>query len=352
VASDREIAAMRRALEAATSPDAPLGPNPRVGAVLLSPDGAVIATGHHRGAGTPHAEVDALSQAGPAARGATAVVTLEPCNHTGRTGPCSQALIDAGVTRVVYAASDTGELEGGGAVALLAAGVEVEGGVLVDEAAAINPEFSVARAGGRPFVTWKFASTLDGRIAAADGTSQWISSPESRADVHALRAMVDAVLVGSGTQQADDPSLTVRDAAGTLAARQPLRVVMGDAEVPSEARVRNGEAEFLHLRTHDPSTALAQLHARGVNHVLLEGGPTLAAAFVKEGLIDRVVAYLAPVLFGSGASALGDAGISTIGDALRLATTDVVVIGGDVRITAVLNSPLLTASARSIEDKD
>jgi diaminohydroxyphosphoribosylaminopyrimidine deaminase/5-amino-6-(5-phosphoribosylamino)uracil reductase len=347
VASDREIAAMRRALEAATSPDAPRGPNPRVGAVLLSPDGTVIATGHHRGAGTPHAEVDALAQAGIAPHGATAVVTLEPCNHTGRTGPCSQALIAAGVARVVYAAGDSGALEGGGAAALRAAGIDVEAGVLADEAAAINPEFSHARALGRPFVTWKFAATLDGRIAAADGTSQWISSPQARADVHELRAVVDAVLVGSGTQQADDPSLTVRDEAGTLAPTQPLRVVMGNAEVPSEARVRNGEAEFLHLRTHDPRTALEQLHGRGVNHVLLEGGPTLAAAFVKEGLVDRVVAYLAPVLLGAGAAALGDAGISTIADALRLTTTDVAVIGGDVRITATLTAP-----ARSIEDKD
>jgi diaminohydroxyphosphoribosylaminopyrimidine deaminase / 5-amino-6-(5-phosphoribosylamino)uracil reductase len=352
VASDREIAAMWRALEAATSPDAPLGPNPRVGAVLLSPDGDLIATGHHRGAGTAHAEVDALAQAGAAARGATAVVTLEPCNHTGRTGPCSQALITAGVARVVYAAGDTGELEGGGAATLRAAGVQVEGGVLADDAAAVNPEFSVARTLRRPFVTWKFAATLDGRIAAADGTSQWISSPESRADVHALRAVVDAVLVGSGTQQADDPSLTVRDGVGALAPTQPLRVVMGNAEVPSEARVRNGDAEFLHLRTHDPRTALAQLHGRGVNHVLLEGGPTLAAAFIKDGLVDRVVAYLAPVLLGAGAPALGDAGISTITDALRLTTTDVAVIGGDVRITAVLNTSAHTNPARSIEDKD
>jgi diaminohydroxyphosphoribosylaminopyrimidine deaminase/5-amino-6-(5-phosphoribosylamino)uracil reductase len=347
VASDREIAAMRRALEAATSPDAPRGPNPRVGAVLLSPDGTLIETGHHRGAGTAHAEVDVLTQAGEAARGATAVVTLEPCNHTGRTGPCSQALIAAGVARVVYAAGDDGELEGGGAAALRAAGVEVEGGVLASEAAAINPEFSAARALGRPFVTWKFAATIDGRIAAADGTSQWISSAESRADVHVLRSLVDAVLVGTGTQQADDPSLTVRDAVGALAPAQPLRVVMGNAEVPSHAQVRNGDAEFLHLRTHDPRTALAQLHARGVNHVLLEGGPTLAAAFVKDGLVDRVIAYLAPVLLGAGAPALGDAGISTIAEALRLTTTDVALIGGDVRITAVLQDP-----ARSIEDKD
>jgi diaminohydroxyphosphoribosylaminopyrimidine deaminase/5-amino-6-(5-phosphoribosylamino)uracil reductase len=163
--------------------------------------------------------------------------------------------------------------------------------------------------------------------------------------VHALRALVDAVLVGSGTQQADDPSLTVRDAAGNLADPQPLRVVMGMAEVTSDSHVRNSDAEFLHLRTHDPRVALAQLTLRGVNHVLLEGGPTLAAVFVKEGFVDRVVAYIAPALLGAGAAALGDAGIFTITDAFRLTTTDVTVIGGDVRVTAVINS-------RSTEEKD
>ena len=342
MATERELAAMRRALAVAASKDAPLGPNPRVGCVLLSPDGTVVAEGHHRGAGTDHAEVDALRQAGVAARGATAVVTLEPCNHTGRTGPCAAALIEAGVARVVFAAADAGEREGGGADRLRAAGIDVEGGVLADDSRSLNPEFTLARDLGRPFVTWKFATTLDGRMAAADGTSQWISSDESRADVHRLRSVVDAVLVGSGTQRLDDPSLTVREKDGSLADRQPLRVVMGLAEVASDAKVRDGAAEFLHLRTHDPITALATLADRGATHVLLEGGPTLAAEFIKAGLVDRVIAYVAPVLLGAGAQAVADLGIGTIGDALRLEPSDITVIGSDVRITADITHPAPT----------
>lgn len=339
MATEREIAAMRRALEIAASPDAPLGPNPRVGCVLLSADGDVIAEGHHRGAGTAHAEVDALRAAGAAARGATAVVTLEPCNHTGRTGPCAVALIEAGVARVVYAAADAGTREGGGAARLQAAGIDVEGGVLADQSLALNVEFSRSRTLGRPFVTWKFAASLDGRIAAADGSSRWISSAQSRADVHELRARVDAVLVGTSTQRIDDPSLTVRLPDGTLAPQQPLRVVMGLSAIPSTARVRDGHAEFVHLQTRDPAVALAELSARGITHVLLEGGPTVAAAFLRAGLVDRVIAYIAPVLLGAGPHALGDLGIDTIADALRLTPNDITVIGPDVRITADLFEP-------------
>ena len=338
MATEVELAAMRRALEVAASPDAPPGPNPRVGCVLIDASGRVIAEGHHRGAGTPHAEADALLAAGSDAWGTTAVVTLEPCNHTGRTGPCARALIDSGVTRVVFATADLGSRSGGGAAALRAAGVDVEAGVLAAAAEALNPEFTLARRRGRPFVTWKFGASLDGRIAAADGTSQWITSAASRADVHKLRATVDAVLVGTGTQHADDPLLTVRTPEGIVAAVQPVRVVMGRSEVAMSARIRSDDAPFVHLRTHDPREALTQLSARGVNQVLLEGGPTLAGAFMTAGCIDRVVAYVAPVLLGAGAAALSDAGVTTIADALRLTPSDITVLGGDVRITADLPS--------------
>ncbi len=213
---------MRRALVAAGEPGIPTAPNPRVGCVLLSPAGEVLAVGRHRGAGTPHAEVDALAQLdslGASADGSTAVVTLEPCNHRGRTGPCAVALVEAGVARVVYAQTDPNPVAAGGTSVLEAAGVEVVRGVLLDEAVALNPYWTFAVSHGRPFVTWKLAATLDGRSAAADGTSRWITSAQSRADVHRLRASVDAVLVGTGTVLADDPALTARDVRAPPASR-------------------------------------------------------------------------------------------------------------------------------------
>jgi diaminohydroxyphosphoribosylaminopyrimidine deaminase/5-amino-6-(5-phosphoribosylamino)uracil reductase len=330
---ERERDAMRRALVLAATPGVPLGPNPRVGCVLLAPDGSLVAEGFHRGAGTPHAEVDALTRAGAAARGATAVVTLEPCNHIGRTGPCAAALVEAGVARVVFGQVDPNPLAAGGAGSLAAAGVEVTGGVLADQARALNEEWTFAVTHGRPFVTWTAASTLDGRIAAADGTSRWITSPAARADVHDLRSAVDAVVVGTGTVLADDPHLAVRHD-GRAAVRQPLRVVVGLRDIPDGARVLDDVAPTLHLRTHDPLAVLAELRERDVVHVLLEGGPTLAAAFVRAGLVDAVRWYVAPALLGAGTSALADAGMSTITDALRLSVTDVVRIGDDVRIDA------------------
>jgi diaminohydroxyphosphoribosylaminopyrimidine deaminase/5-amino-6-(5-phosphoribosylamino)uracil reductase len=329
-----ETDAMRRALELAATPGVPLGPNPRVGCVLLGPDGSVLAEGYHRGAGTPHAEVDALARAGSAARGATAVVTLEPCNHTGRTGPCAQALIDAGVARVVYGQADPNPAAAGGARTLRAAGVDVEGGLLADRAAELNPAWAFAVTHGRPFVTWKAASTLDGRVAAADGTSRWITSPQARAEVHALRAAVDAVVVGTGTVLADDPHLAVREADGVAAGHQPLRVVVGRRDVPPGSRVLDDAAPTLHLRTHDPREVLAELAAREVRHALIEGGPVLAAAFVRAGLVDAVRWYVAPALLGAGPAALADAGMSTIAAALRLTVTGVALVGADVRIDA------------------
>ena len=255
---ERDTALVRRALELAVlGPQA--DPNPRVGAVIVDRDGAVVGEGHHRGAGTPHAEVDALARAGERARGGTAYVSLEPCNHTGRTGPCARALLDAGVARVVHAQSDPGALAGGGADTLRAAGVEVVGGVLEDEALALNRAWTFAIVHGRPMVTWKFAATLDGRSAAADGSSAWITGPLARADVHDLRAECDAVLVGTGTVLADDPHLTVRHADGTLRGRQPLRVVMGLRPPPPTARVLDAAAPTLVLPTRDPAEALAAL---------------------------------------------------------------------------------------------
>ena len=333
MASSSEIAAMRRALAAAARGPAH-GPNPRVGCVILDAAGAVVGEGRHEGAGTPHAEVVALAAAGPAARGGTAVVTLEPCDHTGRTGPCSHALLDAGVARVVIAADDVNPVAAGGARTLRAAGVDVETGALADDSRALNRYWEFAVGTGRPFVTWKFAATLDGRSAAADGTSRWITGPAARADVHARRATSDAVLVGTGTVLADDPQLTVRDADGRPVARQPLRVVLGRRPLPPTARVLDGDAETLVLADRDPALALKQLHEREVRHVWLEGGPTVAAAFWRAGLVDEVVAYLAPALLGAGAAAVGDLGITTIGQAARLVPSEVRRLGDDVLVVS------------------
>jgi diaminohydroxyphosphoribosylaminopyrimidine deaminase/5-amino-6-(5-phosphoribosylamino)uracil reductase len=334
VASEAETAAMRRALALAVTPGVPLGPNPRVGCVLLDPAGSLVAEGYHRGAGTAHAEVDALAKAGDRAGGATAVVTLEPCAHTGRTGPCADALVGAGVRRVVFAQSDESPVAGGGAQRLREAGVGVEAGLLVDEATALNPEWTFAATYGRPFVTWKLASSLDGRVAAADGTSRWITGEPARADVHAWRARCDAVLVGTGTVLADDPHLTVRDPEGQATSHRPLRVVMGLRDVPADSRVLDDAAPTMHLRTRDPRAALTALATAGVAHVYLEGGPGLAGAFVQAGLVDRVIAYYAGRLIGSGPPALEAPAITTLANAPHLAITDVAVLGADVRLTA------------------
>ncbi len=329
--SSHEVAAMRRARELAVSVPLADGPNPRVGCVILDVVGATIAEGVHRGAGTPHAEAEALAIAGHAARGGTAIVTLEPCNHTGRTGPCAQALVDAGITRVVFAQSDPHVMASGGAQRLRDAGIDVVPGVEADEAMSLNREWSIAVARGRPFVTWKVASTLDGRVAAADGTSRWISGPQSRRDVHALRARCDAVVIGTGTALTDDPALTVRDAPVPLTG-QPLRVVVGRREIPKDARLLDGAAPTLHLRTHDPREVLDVLAEREVRHVLLEGGPRLAAAFLQADLVDEMVWYAAPVILGAGPSAIGDLDITTIAQALRLREVRVEQIGDDARI--------------------
>ncbi|WP_240311590.1 bifunctional diaminohydroxyphosphoribosylaminopyrimidine deaminase/5-amino-6-(5-phosphoribosylamino)uracil reductase RibD [Nocardioides houyundeii] len=325
--SQAEQQAMLRALRLAASPDAPLGPNPRVGCVLLAPDGSTVAEGHHRGAGTPHAEADALARAGAAARGTTAVVTLEPCNHTGRTGPCAEALVSAGVRRVVFAQVDPNPVASGGAQTLRQAGVEVESGLLAEPARAINRVWTFAVEHQRPFVTWKFATTLDGRSAAEDGTSRWISSRPARLDTHRLRALCDTMLIGTATVAVDDPELTVRDEHDQPLEHQPLRAVMGLRHLPPARRVFNDRAETLRLLTRDPAEALATLFARDRQHVFLEGGPTLAAAFLTAGLVDEVVAYVAPLLLGAGRASVADLGISTIADARRLDVTDVTVLG-------------------------
>ncbi|MCS0499533.1 bifunctional diaminohydroxyphosphoribosylaminopyrimidine deaminase/5-amino-6-(5-phosphoribosylamino)uracil reductase RibD [Protaetiibacter mangrovi] len=325
-------AAMRRALElAARGPVT--GGNPQVGCVLLDDSGAIVAEGWHRGAGTPHAEVDALSHLADA-HGLTAVVSLEPCNHTGRTGPCSEALIAAGVARVVYAVSDPGHESAGGAQRLRSAGVEVVPGVLADEVRASLHPWLTAVARRRPWVTVKWASTLDGRAAAADGTSQWITGTAARQRVHEQRAASDAILVGTGTVLADDPSLTARGDGGELLPHQPLPVVVGETAVPADAALRRHPAGLYETGTRDLAAVLAALDARGIRRVYVEGGPTLASAVIAAGFADEYAVYLAPALLGGARLAVGDLGITTIAEARRLAITSIEQLGDDLLVMA------------------
>lgn len=333
MASAIEIDAVRRALQLARR--GPRGLNPQVGAVILSPDGVVLAEGFHRGAGTPHAEVDALSQLAPgAARGTTAVVTLEPCNHTGRTGPCAQALIDAGVARVVYALDDPTDAAAGGAERLRGAGVDVESGVDAVAALELISDWMALQRTGRPHVTVKWAQSLDGRAAAADGTSQWITGPAARRDVHVRRAHADAIVVGTGTVRADDPALTARADNGSLLETQPTPVIIGESETAPDAAVRRHPRAPLFYATHDLPAVLADLAEQGVQRVFVEGGPTLASAFVRAGLADELLVYVAPVLLGGSRLAVGDVGVSTIDEARRLAVASLENLGDDLLIVA------------------
>ncbi|MEV0083331.1 bifunctional diaminohydroxyphosphoribosylaminopyrimidine deaminase/5-amino-6-(5-phosphoribosylamino)uracil reductase RibD [Saccharopolyspora sp. NPDC050642] len=331
-----EEQAMRTAIAASEQVRGTTSPNPPVGCVVLAADGEVVGVGATQPPGGPHAEVVALRAAGERGRGGTAVVTLEPCSHTGRTPPCTDALRSAGIARVVHAASDPNPQAAGGADVLRAAGIDVHSGFLVDEAARgpLRAWLHFART-GRPHVTWKYAATLDGRSAAVDGTSKWISSAESRAEVHRFRAQVDAIIAGTGTVLADDPQLTARTPDGALLARQPLRVVVGDREIPRTAKVFDDAAETIQLPGGDPVAVLAALADRGVVDVLLEGGPRLAGAFIAAGCVDRVLAYVAPLLLGAGPAALGEAGVGSISEAWRLTVEETTMSGPDVRISAV-----------------
>jgi diaminohydroxyphosphoribosylaminopyrimidine deaminase/5-amino-6-(5-phosphoribosylamino)uracil reductase len=297
----------------------------------------VLGEGWHRGSGTAHAEVDALAsaaEAGNDVRGATAVVSLQPCSTTGRTGPCTRALVEAGIAEVVFAATDPLAEAAGSTATLEAAGVRVRPGLLEDEGTELLHPWLTSVALGRPYVTLKLATTLDGRVAATDGTSRWITGPEARAHAHAVRQTVGAIVVGTGTVTADDPSLTARTPDGTLADRQPLRVVVGERPVPDDARLRGPGGELVRVPTHDVARVLDELAARGVRHVLVEGGPTLTTAFLRSGLVDEVHAYLAPVALGAGVGAIGDLGVRTIADAVRWRTHRVERLGDDVLLVA------------------
>lgn len=331
--------AMDLAVRAAEEVKGSTYPNPPVGAVILDAAGQVAGVGGTRPPGQEHAEVVALAGAGAAARGGTAVVTLEPCNHQGRTGPCVDALAAAGVSRVVYAVADPNPRAAGGAARLRTLGIEVLDGLASDRVSA-GPlrEWLHKQRTGRPHVTWKYGASVDGRSAANDGTSQWITSEQSRADVHRRRAFADAIVVGTGTVFADDPQLTARTPDNELVPHQPLRVVVGMREVSSDAKVLNDDSHTMVIRTHDPAEVLAALGDR--TDIILEGGPTLAGAFLRAGLVDRILAYLAPMLLGGNVPAVEDVGVTTLSRALRWKYDQIERMGPDVLLSLVPRLPV------------
>ena len=318
-----DATAMDRAIALAWTARARAHPNPWVGAVVVGPD-ATSYEGATAEPGGPHAEVAALAAAGDAAAGATVYVTLEPCSHAGRTPPCADALIAAGVERVVVAVEDPDErVRGRGIARLRDAGVSVEVGLGAAEVATQLAPYLKHRTTGRPWVVLKLAAGLDGRIAAPDGTSRWITGEAARDDAHRLRAESDAVLVGAGTVRADDPALTVRRVDG----RDPLRVVLGRA--PEGAAVHPA----LEL-AGDLGDVLDGLGRRGVMQLLVEGGATVAHAFHAAGLVDHYVLYLAPVLFGGDDARpmFAGPGAATMDEVWRGVITAVIRLGDDVRV--------------------
>ena len=301
-------------------------PNPNVSAAIYGADGSLISDGfHNRKASVDHAEVVALKKAGSAARGATMVVSLEPCAHTGTTPPCVQAIIDAGIAKVIYAVADPNPIAAGGAQKLADAGIVVEH----RESAELN---FVQRAWlhkertGRPLMIWKVATTLDSKVAASDGTSQWITGPESREDVQVLRAQSDAILIGTNTALVDNPHLIPR---GHVA--RPVRVICGEQEVPATNKVFDNEARTIVVKSKSIPELIKVLSDEGFNQVLVEAGPTLGSALMAAGKIDELIVYQAPKMLGAGKEFVSHLGISTLNDHLKLELLGFQSFGSDIK---------------------
>jgi diaminohydroxyphosphoribosylaminopyrimidine deaminase / 5-amino-6-(5-phosphoribosylamino)uracil reductase len=302
-------------------------PNPNVSAAIYNAHGELIADGaHDRSISLDHAEIVALKKSASAAQGATLVVSLEPCNHVGSTPACVDAIIAAGISRVVYAVADPNPVAAGGAQRLKEAGVQVDF-IASDELKDIQGAWLHRISSKRPYFIWKVATTLDGYIAAIDGTSQWISSEESRADVHVLRSQSDAILVGTGTALADNPTLQPRVAGASAL----LRIVMGERDIPADYNLYQSEGETIFLKSHDVKALLETFSERAVNQVLVEAGPTLGTALLKAGVIDEILIYQAPVLLGAGKNWVADLGIKTIKDGMSLTQISTEQIGPDLK---------------------
>lgn len=358
---------MKMALALAVRGAGTASPNPMVGCVLVK-DGEVVGAGWHEAPGKAHAEVAAIADAGEAAKGACAYVTLEPCNHTGRTGPCTEALIDAGVVEVVYALADSNPVAAHGATRLLTAGVKVRAGVCADEARELNRAWIHSLQHKRPYVTGKSAMSLDGRIATSSGESQWITSESSRAKAHQLRQFADAIIVGADTVIADDPALSARNGSEM---RHPLRIVLDSTgRTPAGAKVyeRSGKGALIvttsaapHSRLAaykemgvetlilspgangrpEPSDLIAALHDRGVINVLVEGGGEVLGAFFDADLLDEIQLYIAPKLIGGGKPAFAGYGVDRLTDTERFSFSAPERLGQDMFIRGVRRKEML-----------
>ena len=311
--------AMRRANEISKLGLGKSSPNPIVGAVIVGNDGQIAGEGfHHSQDGGKHAEVVALSKAGEKARGATLFVTLEPCNHFGKTPPCTEAIIAAGIKKVVFAVSDPNPIAHGGAQALTDAGIIVEQGLLKDDVAFTNRAWLKKIESSRPYITIKIAASLDGKVAALDGSSKWITSEISRSDVAILRSQCDAIVTGTGTVLADDPSLTVRNIKRENFEFKPVRVVLGNREIPQGSKVLDKSAETIQIKGNDLGELMELAKERAWNQILIEAGPNLTSAFLKAGLFDEVFLYQAPTLLGSGLDFANQLEIKTLNQRLDL----------------------------------
>ena len=323
--------AMQRAIALSEKGLGKTSPNPIVGAVIIDDAGNVIGEGFHDRMNSPdHAEVVAIAKATQNLKGATIVVTLEPCNHKGSTGPCTQAIIAAGISTVVFAVNDPNPIASGGADLLRSAGIKVVEGVLKAEAAYVNRAWLMKIKKNRPFFTWKVATTLDAKIAATDGTSKWITNETSRADVQVLRRQADAILVGTNTVITDNPHLIPRgDFAGY--SHNPIRVICGEQDLPKDLQVFDEAAQTIVVKSKDLDLLVEKLNELKINQVFVEAGMTLASAMVNHCLMDELVIYQAPSLLGSGKPFFSFDFPSTISNQMRLEHISTVVLDGDVK---------------------
>ena len=323
--------AMQRAIALSEKGLGKCAPNPIVGAVIIDASGKIVGTGFHdRMTSKDHAEVVAIKAAANLAKGATIVVTLEPCNHTGSTGPCTQAIIDAGISTVVFAVKDPNAVAAGGADALRAAGIKVIDGILAKEAAYANRAWLTKIKKSRPYFLWKVATTLDAKIAASDGTSKWISNEVSRNDVQRLRRESDAILVGTNTVISDNPHLIPRGEFSGYT-HNPIRVIFGESDLPKDSKIFDNAAETVHVKSRDLNELVSKLNELDVNQVFVEAGSRLASAMVAAGLMDELVIYQAPALLGSGKTFFEEDSHLTIEDQMRLEHISTEVLAGDVK---------------------
>ena len=321
-------AAMARAIDRARLGLGKTYPNPIVGAVITNATGEFISDGFHQGG--DHAEVIAINTAKEIPTGSILYVTLEPCSHHGKTPPCVDAIIKSGIKKVVYAVSDPNPVAAGGAERLRAAEIEVQSGIGEVQARFENRAWHTKMELGRPRITWKIAATLDGKVAASDGSSKWITGELARTNVAQMRSQADAIVTSTATVIADDPLMTSKGFG-----KNPVRIVMGTTKIKAGAQIMDGSAETIFIKSHNFKDLIALANERGFNQLLIESGPTFGTALLREDLIDEIVLFQAPTLFGSGTAAIGDLGITNISGRLDFEISEVEMIGSDLKITLI-----------------